>query len=255
MISKQKYLTFSIILFCLLLLTKTATATELRFGTQDFAPFNYEIDGVVSGPTADIIRTVCSEMDISCSLRLYPWRRAQKEVRKGKVHGMFVIGWNKERAEWLHFSHPIIMTEYGFFVREGNPLQFKQAQDVKGYKVGVYGPSNTSKSLEDIKSEIKDLIIDLRHDDESGFRKLAISRVDAVYSNKYVGNLMITKLGLKNIRYAGLHKKLKYYIGFSKKYADKKIVEKFNMVFKELHKKGVIQKILGKYKMDAVELK
>ncbi len=109
MISKQKYLTFSIILFCLLLLTKTATATELRFSTQDFAPFNYEIDGVVSGPAADIIRTVCSETDISCSFKLYPWRRVQREVREGKAHGMFVIGWNEKRTEWLHFSPPIIM--------------------------------------------------------------------------------------------------------------------------------------------------
>jgi hypothetical protein len=37
---------------------------ELKFNTQDFAPFNYEVGGGVSGPAADIIRKICSEMKI-----------------------------------------------------------------------------------------------------------------------------------------------------------------------------------------------
>ena len=57
-------------------------------------------------------------------MRLLPWRRAQQEVEDGKAQGMFVIGWNAERAEWLHFSPALVNTEYGFFVRDDNPLKF-----------------------------------------------------------------------------------------------------------------------------------
>ena len=35
-----------------LLFTGFARGAELKFNTQDFAPFNYEIDGVVSGPAS-----------------------------------------------------------------------------------------------------------------------------------------------------------------------------------------------------------
>lgn len=231
-----------------------AGAAELKFNTQDFAPFNYEVGGVVSGPAADIIRRICSEIKITCPLHLLPWRRAQDEVRNGTAHGMFVIGWNEERAKWLYFSPPILNTEYGFFVRDNNPLKFKQNSDVKGYTVGVFGPSNTATSLEKIKAEIKDLTIDMTPDDEAAFKKLSLGRVDAVFSNRDVGYDMMRKINIKNIRYSGHQQSLKYYIGFSQKFTDKKLVDQFNATFRNLHQRGTIQEILAKYKMDAAQL-
>jgi polar amino acid transport system substrate-binding protein len=145
-------------------------------------------------------------------------------------------------------------SEYGFFVKNDNPLKFRQVSDVKGYIVGVYGPSNTATSLEKIKSEIKDLTIDTTPDDPAAFKKLSLGRVDAVYSNRDVGYDLISKLGLKNLRYAGVHTALKYYIGFSQKFTDKKLVDQFNQTFRNLHKRGIIQEILAKYKIDAAQL-
>jgi polar amino acid transport system substrate-binding protein len=227
---------------------------ELVFNTQDFRPFSYEENGEVAGPAAEIIRKICQEIKVSCSLKLLPWARAQQQVQSGTAHAMFVIGWNQQRADWLHFSPPILKTEYGFFVQDNNPLNFKQVADVKGYRVGVYGPSNTSKSLEKIKAEIGDLTIDLRPDDDSGFRKLSAGRIDAVYSNRDVGRALIAKYALNNIRYAGQHKQLNYYIGFSRQYVDKETVDRFNQMFKILSEKGVILDILNKYSMQPATL-
>ena len=231
-----------------------AGGAELKFNTQDFAPFSYEVNGVVSGPAADIIQKVCSEAKIDCTMRLLPWRRAQEEVATGAANALFLIGWNEERAKTLYFSPPVLNTEYGFFVREDHPLHFKQNSDVKGYTVGVYGPSNTATALEKIKTEIKDMTIDMTPSDEAAFRKLSVGRVDAVFSNRDVGYDAIRKLNLKNIRYSGRQQSLKYYIGFSQKFADKKLVDQFNAMFRDLHKRGVIQEILVKYKMEAAQL-
>jgi polar amino acid transport system substrate-binding protein len=93
---------------------------------------------------------------------LLPWRRAQDEVANGTAHGLFTIGWNEERAKTFYFSPPILNTEYGFFVRNDNPLKFNQVLDVKGYVVGVFGPSNTSFFLEKIKEERFDHRYDTR---------------------------------------------------------------------------------------------
>jgi polar amino acid transport system substrate-binding protein len=231
-----------------------ASGAELKLNTQDFAPFSYEVNGVVSGPAADIIRKVCSEARIDCSMHLLPWRRAQDEVANGTAQGLFVIGWNEERAKTLYFSPPLLNTEYGFFVREDNPLKFKQNSDIKGYTVGVYGPSNTATALEKIKADIKELTIDMTPADDAAFRKLSLARVDAVFSNRDVGYDLLHKLALKNIRYSGRQQSLKYYIGFSQKFTDKKVVDEFNTTFRSLYKRGVIQEILTKYKMDAAQL-
>lgn len=226
-------------------------AAELILNTQDFAPFSYEVNGVVSGPAAHVIRRVCADIKVECPTRLLPWRRAQQEVEEGKAHGMFLIGWNAERAKWLHFSPPLLVTEYGFFVREDNPLVFRQNADVKGYTVGVFGPSNTATALEKIRGEVKDLRIDMTPDDESAFRKLALGRVDAVFSNKAVGFDLLRKLAITKVRYTGRQQSLKYYIGFSQKATDKKLVDQFNASFQSLHKQGAIREILAKYGMEA----
>src|SRR5438034_9845989 len=134
---------------------------------------------------------------------------------------MFLIGWNAERAKSLHFSPPLLNTEYGFFVRDDNPLKFTQNSDVKGYTVGVFGPSNTATSLEKIKAEIGDLTIDMTPDDESAFRKASIGRVKAVFSNRDVGYDLMRKLGITNLRSSGHQQTLKYYIGLSQQYEDK----------------------------------
>jgi polar amino acid transport system substrate-binding protein len=238
----------------LLLFVGRVWAAELIFNTQDFAPLNYEVNGVVSGPTADVIRRICTEIKVDCPMRLLPWGRAQKEVEEGKAHGLFTIGWNAERAKWLHFSPALLHSEYGFFVRDDNPLKFTQNADVKGYTVGVYGPSNTATALDKIKAEIGDLTVEMTPHDEAAFRKLSLGRVRAVFSNRDVGYDLIRKLGITNIRYAGRQQTLKYYVGFSQKFTDKKLVDQFNATFRTLHKQGVIQEILTRYRMDAAPL-
>ena len=123
------------LVFALCLASPPSWSQTLNFTTQDFPPFSYKINGVVSGPAVDIIRRVCAEMNAQCNFRLLPWTRAQNQVKSGEANGMFVIGWNQRRAKWVHFTPPIMNTEYGFFVRFDNSLNFKKPSDVGGYKV------------------------------------------------------------------------------------------------------------------------
>lgn len=238
---------------CLLFASAT-TGTELKFVTQDFAPFSYEIDGIISGPVVEIIKRVCGKMGVAYSFGMYPWTRAQMMVEKGEANSLFVIGWNEERAKSLYFSPPVLNTEYGFFVQDNNPLQYKQPSDINGYVVGVYGPSNTLKSLEEITSDAKDIKIDMTVNDEAGFKKLSLGRVKAVYSNRDVGYALIEKLHLKKIRYAGANKKLKYFIGFSQKHTDRRLVDQFNKAYMELYNNGEIQNILKMYSMEPAKI-
>lgn len=238
------------------MIPRTTQAAELVFNTQDFAPFSYAIDGVVSGPGKELIQRVCEEMKADCTFNLLPWKRAQDEVRSGKAEGMFVIGWNEKRAKWLHFSPPIMNTEYGFFVKKDNLLSYKQPSDIQTLTVGVYGPSNTANSLGKIQKQMQEqkltpIQIDMRPDDEAGFKKLSRGRLDAVFSNRDVGFALLGKLNLKDaIRYAGPSKSLKYYIGFSQEHNDKKVLEQFDAAYLSLYKAGVIKEILDRHQME-----
>ncbi|BCS98956.1 hypothetical protein DSLASN_45880 [Desulfoluna limicola] len=233
---------------------------ELRFTTQDFPPFSYKVEDTVSGPAADIIRRVCSEINIQCSFELLPWRRAQYWVKTGQADALFVIGWNKERAKWLHFSPPLLETEYGFFVHKDTPLYYRTPSDISGFEVGVFGPSNTASSLAELKkhmtkSNLEPIEIHMVHDDTLAFRMLDRGDRDIhyVYSNRDVGLAIIHQEGLQNIRYAGTQKRLEYYIGFSRTHTDRQLVDAFSEAFKQLDKKGIIRKILAEHRLKAPE--
>jgi hypothetical protein len=62
------------------------------------------------------------------------------------------------------------------------------------------------------------------------------------------------KLGIANVRYSGRQQSLKYYIGFSQRFTDKKLVAQFNETFRALHRQGIVKEILGRYGMEAAAL-
>jgi len=254
--SKVKFLNMimSIWILMFMLTAQSVNAVELIFNTQNFPPFSYQVGSVVAGPVADIIRGICSEINVDCQFRRLAWSRAQTEVKQGKAHAMFVIGWSENRAKWLHFTPPILNTEYGFFVKTDNPLQYKDAKDVNNYVVGVYGPSNTYWTLEDLKKKAPEMKIDVSTNSEIAFLKLSDAKTDAVFSNKSVGLCLIKKLNITNIRYAGCEKKLNYYIGFNQKFVSQELVDRFNETFKQFHKRGIIHHVLSIYNMDTAQL-
>ncbi len=225
-----------------------------NFVTQDFPPFSYNIGSVVSGPVMEVVQAVCNDMKVKCQVKLLPWNIAQTRVNSGEANALFAVGWNKDREKQLYFSSPVLESEYGFFVLNDNPMKFKSISDIKGYKVGVYGHSNTSHSLYEIQQKGADIEIHMAHDNELSFKMLSTRQIHAVYSNRDVGHAILSKLYLKNIKYAGTHKKLKYYIGFSKEFADEKAVESFNSTFRKLHKSGKVKSILGQYFMEPVSI-
>jgi polar amino acid transport system substrate-binding protein len=92
--------------------------------------------------------------------------------------------------------------------------------------------------------------IDMRPDDEAGFRKIVLGRVDAVFSNRDVGFALAAKLGAKDkVRYAGKTKELNYYAGFSAAHNDAEVLKRFDAALKELETSEQVKKILDQYNM------
>ena len=236
----------------LFLLSFQVNSSDLVFYTQEFAPFNYSENGDVKGPAKAVIETVCQAASLSCSFKALPWGRAQSDVKSGEAHGLFVIGWNEGRAKWLHYSPPLMTTEYGFFVHSDDLDKISSLDDFNSRTVGVFGPSNTSKSLEKLQKSLTSMKISMTADDIAGFKKLEAKRVDAVFSNREVGLDMVKKLGLKNVKYVMKQRELNYFIGLSKEFTDQELVDRFNGKFTELYETGEIPTVLKSFNMQPV---
>ena len=235
---------------------------KLYFNTQEFPPFNYSKNNKAAGPVVEILNVICKKIEVKCITRVLPWRRAQKDVRIGLSDGLFVVGHNKSRESWLHFSLPIITTEYGFFALKSNKTVYKSLEDIEGYEIGVFGPSNTSNSLKKISKQLEmknrdSIIIRESYDDILVFKQLNTQRrgLQAVYSNKDVGNELIQKYKLDNLKYLGKQKELNYFIAFSKYTVSEELVDKFNNVILNMYHNKELQNILGKYNLKSATIK
>lgn len=233
-----------------------AAGSELRFVTLEFAPFVYGKGKKVVGPGHDVIAAVCSKAEIQCTFDIYPWRRAQELMKTGDADGMMVIGRNPDREKWLRFSPRMFRTEYGFFVRADNPLNYQEPSQIPGYRVGVFAPSNTARTLDGIhasmaKNGTDPIKIDKRPDDAAGFRKLAAGRLDAVFSNRDRGWKVVKDEGLNSeVRYAGPFRAIFYYAGITRSYPRQDVADKFFVAWKELYEAGTLQEIINSYGLE-----
>ncbi|WP_019612885.1 substrate-binding periplasmic protein [Psychromonas ossibalaenae] len=224
-------------------------ADKLTFVTQHFAPFSYEIGHKPAGPAVEVVNAACTQAKIKCEIYVLDWPKAQSRVYSGLTDGLFLIGRNSQREELLHFTAPVMKSEYGFFVKEDKLPSFSYESDIGGLRVGVYGPSNTAKSLRELNKSNRFNIVMFPHD-EFSFLDLAAGKLDAVYSNRIVGQALIYKLGLSNVKYTSTHKSINYHIGLSKQFVDQGLAVRFIKAVSEIKKKGYIHKILEKYTMD-----
>lgn len=247
-----------------LLDSKTAeylSKPSVILATQNFAPFHFPgiSKGEINGPIPQIVKMVCREVGMNCRIRLYDeWRQAQEDVKNGIADGMFVIAWNSNRAKWLYRSNTLIETEYGLFVRDDDGLRFNEVSEqpnmMEGYNVGVYGPSGTSNSLTRLKVALENkgvkFQINMEADDTPLFNKLSQSKGRyGVYTNRIVGESIVKGLGLSNIRYAGQHRSLSYYVGFSKQKVPLALVEKFNETYMRLIEQGDVRSVMANHGM------
>lgn len=229
--------------------------------TQNFAPFHYTASRIneADGPIPQIVKLACEKAGINCRILLYDqWGLAQEDVKNGGADGIFVVAWNSQRAKWLRRSTAIIETEYGLFVRDTDNVQFEETlynpSLLEGYTIGVYGPSGTSSSLIKLRNSLRNkgvnISIDMCGDDRPLFRKLSLSEEkNGVYSNRIVGESIIKGMALNNVRYAGPHRGLTYYVGFSKQLVSSALVEKFNQAYLSLVDQGDVISILANHNM------
>ena len=221
-----------------------ATEGKLTFSTHSFPPFSHVQDNKVVGPFVDIIDAVCQEIDLDCEYHNMPNRRSKQTLKSGAVNANFPLGWNKDRDAWLWFTIPLMKTEYGFFSRAGGTLKYTRLEDIEGMRVGVFGPSNTSHSLEKIREQmkaqgLKPIQIDMHPNaDGTGLKKVA------------AGRLQFYNVSVDVVWYAGKQKELDYFAGFAKEHNYKAVIDKFNSAARKLSNEGVIAKLLAKYDID-----
>lgn len=249
-------------IFLLLLLTITnaiAQPITLRIVTEDFPPFQYIRNGKIEGPMYDIMQRVCKEASIDCFIEMKPWKEALEAAELGYADVIFSVLLDvDERKEKFELSQPVVDTAYGFFTTVRNKWHFNSVDDLKGLKVGTYGPSGTSIVSEQLfktfKSDINRPYLYIESTVPEALQNLIIGKYGkngVIILNRDVGNYQLKLKRVVGLKFAGDIKHASYGFGFSKKSQHLAEVSRLTTALSRLRQRGIIDSILREYDLSS----
>ena len=136
-------------------LQKVLDKKELVIGLDDeYPPMGYtDESGEIVGFDIDMAQEVCKRLGISLVKRPIEWNKKEDELNSGNIdciwNGLSVT---PERAESMCLSKPYLRNELVMVVMSSSDI--RNAQDVKGKKVGVQSGSTPESELK--ASALKD---------------------------------------------------------------------------------------------------
>ncbi len=226
-----------------------AQTTSMTFVMEDFPPFIVDNHGRGTGPFPEVVHAICASLNIQCTLRLLPWRRAYAMAEAGSVDGIFVLARTTEREQWFFFTEPVFQSSFDVFVRDSG-FTYAHPQDLSGFTVVTYGPSAVSKEMQDLSKTVPNMHLEMEVDNRMVLRKLRAGRYPepaAAVMNREVGVQLIAEEKLTGIKIAGEYKPIAYGIGLSRKRVSKEQAEQFEGALRELISQGAVKAIADKY--------
>ncbi|CAB4130089.1 Solute-binding protein family 3/N-terminal domain of MltF [uncultured Caudovirales phage] len=236
--------------------------TPLRIVTEDFPPFQTLHNGEIVGPMYSVMRAICKEAQIECSIELLAWKDAYKQSVDGDADVVFSILLEvPERRELFHLSPSIVNTSYSFFVTSRNNWRYTGLKSLDGMMLGAYGPSGTSIVAQEvvagrIKAGLAATPLTIEPSIVESFQQLVIGKYGssgAVVVNKDVGLSLLKQHSIVGPKVAGDIKQITYGFGFSKKSKRQGDFDKMVRALAVLKKRGEILDTLRIYGLKASE--
>lgn len=231
---------------------KERDPNTVYLATLEWAPYiSPELDG--NGYVYKLVKESYETMGMKVDIQYYPFARILKLVESGEIDGYFPEYYNEDYLKEYEFSSPYPGGDVGLFKRADDDLKvsissgMKDFQSLSKYRLGVVRGYVNTKDFDQATYLSKEET----NDDVSNLKKLYYKRVQMIFIDYNVASFLIHK----HIHFPDAKQKLQFiepplenkvlyncYSRKSKGYKDK--LEKFNIGFALLQKKGRLKEIL-----------
>ncbi|ADZ92094.1 substrate-binding periplasmic protein [Marinomonas mediterranea] len=154
--------------------------SPVTFYIVDYPPYLIESDdqGKVSGMDVDIVRAAFKEVGIEASIKVMPWKRIVKSMKRGLIAGTISCSIRQERNGYMLFSDPISqVTQVAVSVANHNINDVSSIKDLSKYK--VIGVENWGLLKDLTKNGVK---FDTTKNIENGITSLLYRDVDVFFN-------------------------------------------------------------------------
>ena len=221
-------------------------AQEISVVTEDWPPYNYKLNGKISGFGTEIVQAMLENTHIKYSLALYPWARAYHKALNEKNVLIYTMARNDER-EWLFkWIGPFASRHIDLYkLKRQTDIVVNSLEEAKKYKIGAVRDDATHLFLKN--HGFDNIYIVVRED--QNIKMLFKDRIKLIAGNELA---LAYKLKQLDYQFDQLEKVWTlideggYYIGISKGTPGNITIQLRNS-FNQIKSDGTLERIRQKY--------
>ena len=231
----------------LLLAGQSVLSAELTILTENLPPLNYVDNGVLVGPSVEIVREIQRRVGSEEQIQVYPWARAYKMALEDENVILFGMTYTKVRHDKFKWVGPLATKRDILVAKKGSGIKIRDLEDAKKVKrIGTLRDDTRGRLLQ--RQGFTNL--EPVSDEQLNAKKLALGRID-LWAYKIPGLRTVCDLaGVDHTAFEEVYhlREIDLMIAFSKKTPDT-IVQKWKAAFDEMTADGTIKKIQKKWNL------
>ena len=236
---------FVIVASVFLLSVQVALSQELTILTENMPPLNYVENGVLVGPSVEIVREIQRRVGSDEPIQVYPWARAYKMSLEQENVVLFGMTHTEARHDQFKWIGPLATKRDILVARKSSGIKIDSLEDAKKVKsIGTLRDDTRERLLESLGFTNLEPV----SDEQLNAKKLVLGRI-ALWTYKIPG--LRTVCELAGVDYNEVEevyhlREITLDIAFSKKTSDS-IVERWRKAFNEMLADGTIMRIQKKW--------
>lgn len=240
------YRSFLLVLCLFLISFKPLFSSELTILTENLPPLNYLREGVLVGPSVEIVREIQQRVGSNDMIEVFPWARAYQLALEKKNVVLFGTTHTKDRDNLFKWVGPLATKRDILLAKKGNKLKVQSLEDAKKVqRIGTLRDDTRERLLK--KHGFTNL--NSVSDEQNNAKKLMLRRID-LWAYKKPGWKTVCELaGISPEEFVEVLdlREIDVSIAFSRKTPDA-IVNKWRNAFNEMLSDGTIDKIRAQWR-------
>jgi polar amino acid transport system substrate-binding protein len=226
-----------------------ANAQTIELKTEHYPPYNIDLSPAeistkkqISGSSTEIVRELMKRSGYKYNMELLPWKRAYREAQDELMTGVFSTTRTDAREDLFKWVGPIAENNYVFFTSDKSNITINSFEDVKRYKVGVYGGSAALAILEK-----ENIAVEIVPKDHLNALKLERQRIDLWFTGRLQGLYIAKNIGVTGLKEIYKTPSRYMYIAFNLETNDA-LIEQLNNIVEEMKDDGFFESVYYKYR-------
>ncbi len=234
--------------FVFIVSVQPVLSQELTILTENLPPLNYVENGVLVGPSVEIVKEIQRRVGSHEQIKVYPWARAYKMALENENVVLFGTTHTKVRHDKFKWVGPLATKRDILVAKKGSGIKINSLEDAKKVKrIGTLRDDTRERLLK--RHGFTNL--EPVSDEQQNAKKLVLGRVD-LWAYKKPG--LKTVCELAGVDYNEVEevfhlREIDVSIAFSKKTSDS-IVQKWRNAFNDMLADGTVNRIRNKWKTE-----